>query len=371
MNRSNSNSDNQSRAGKNATQGTDGGVTNKSRTNQALTLPVEQENEPDSFKYNAMGLAVQSALAGGKQSDSCNAEKSSKTTQAKAKPVAEINPLSELISPIPPGLTIVCVSDATYLPHAKSAFTNLALKKSRELGLPMPDAKVVFSVDSGNQRQLEEAQLFASANFSGKTSVPHESKTCPAPQKIDWLSNEGLQFLLQFIKGDKRLVILDLTIVGPISAAVLQGFLWIRNAAQQADVFVMLIVACSGGTQKYSLSNVCDELIEVHPCEPDVGVDLAFSIDCVGIRNLNSLGVGKTMCSVKLVNGVFRHRYARYISAEHETRIMWALRGNGNTLEEIGVLLKVHKSTILRRLQGLPRPSNLVMGEDWLSRNLG
>jgi len=101
-----------------------------------------------------------------------------------------------------------------------------------------------------------------------------------------------------------------------------------------------------------------------------VDCDTAFSIDCVGIRDLNSLGVGKTMCNVKLTDRVFHRRYERFVAADLDTRIMCALRGQKKSLDEIGNIFKINKSTVLRRLQGLPIPRPEEVDQAWLDRNL-
>src|ERR1035437_4258768 len=103
-------------------------------------------------------------------------------------------------------------------------------------------------------------------------------------------------------------------------------------------------------TKKTGLNQYCDEYIEVAPCEPDLEFDIAFSIDCVGLRDLNHFGIGKKMCSVRFSEGTFIRRYDSYISSSLKTRVLWTLRGQGRTLEEIGGILKVNKSTVLRRL---------------------
>lgn len=292
------------------------------------------------------------------------------TAGAAEKNASAFNPLIAGIGPFQPGLIIVSVPSSQLLAPARNAFTCLVLEKSSVLGIPVQDHESVFSVYSGNPRQLEQAQLFAAANPLSTTSVPHASKTCCAQDKLDWTSNEGLHLLLPTIEGATGWVICEQPSRGQITPAMSQGIIQIGNAAKTAGVWVVLILVCPGELQKSQLSHVCDEYIEVAQCEPDIGIDMAFSIDCVGIRDMNSHGIGKVMCSVKLADGVFHRRYDPYISACFETRIMWILRGQGKTLEEIGSILKKDKSTILRRLQGLPVPRRVEMGPDWLERNL-
>ena len=65
-------------------------------------------------------------------------------------------------------------------------------------------------------------------------------------------------------------------------------------------------IACSQEPKKSLLGEVCDEFIEIDPCEPEVGAVMAFSVDCAGIHDLNCLGIGKTMCSIQFSDGVLR-----------------------------------------------------------------
>ena len=287
------------------------------------------------------------------------------------KSAAVVNTVFDTICPIRHGLTIVSVPDESHLPHVMFSFIALARKKGSELGIPMPEAESVTSVHSGSPRDLEAVERFATANPDNNSWAPHVLKIFAAPHKLDLTSPEGQQLLQPIIEGSKgSVVILELVIHGPITPAVSQGLIRIGNEAKKAGVYVTLIVACSGKLQSSQLSYLCDEYIEVTQCEADVGFDMAFAIDCVGIRDLNSRGIGKTMCSETIINGEFKRRYAPFVSANHETRIIWYLRGQGNTLEEIGNLLKINKSTVSRRLRGLPAPRSVDRAQNWLDRNL-
>lgn len=282
-----------------------------------------------------------------------------------------ISLLTAGISPFSPGSTIVAVHQASLLPHVRHSMTDLAVAMSTALGIPMPNVESVLSVFSGNKRQLEQAEFFAAVNPLPTTGASHDFKTCAALDTLDWTSNEGQYLLLPLIAGAKgRWVIVEQEISGSITPTIAQGLIRIDHAARQAGVYVLLMIACSDRMDVSQLAHVCGDLIEVARCEPDVDCDTAFSIDCVGIRNLNSLGIGKTMCSVKLTDGVFHRRYERFVAADLDTRIMRALRGLQKSQDEIGSLFKINKSTVLRRLQGLPIPRPEEVDQDWLDRNL-
>ena len=302
---------------------------------------------------------------------SCHADVTPVSTLLANKTTDVTSLLTAGISPFSPGSTIVAVHQASLLPHVRHAMTNLAVAMSTALGIPMPNVESVLSVFSGNKRQLEQAEFFAAVNPLPTTGASHDFKTCAALDRLDWTSNEGQYLLLPLIAGAKgRWIIVEQEISGSITPTIAQGLIRIDHAARQAGVCALLIIACSDRMDVSQLAHVCGDLIEVARCEPDVDCDTAFSIDCVGIRSLNSLGIGKTMCSVKLTEGVFYRSYAPFVSADLDTRIMCALRGQQKSLDEIGSILKSNKSTVLRRIQGLPIPRAEDVNQDWLDRNL-
>lgn len=332
-------------------------------TSQKTELPMASERANDS------PLGVATNMASATFDHSCASDATSVVTPLAVKPARKFNPVVTKISPFQPGLLLVSVSCTPIMPLVRSTFTCLAKEGGRELGIPMPIVEEVVSVFSGNPRHLEQAQLFAAANPSATSNVVSVTKRCAAPERLDWTYG-GLYALLDIIGEAKGWVIIEQTTAAPITPAVLQGFIRIGHAAEQAGVCVMLLMICSDQANVSQLTHVCSDLIEVAECEPDVDCDTAFSIDCVGIRDLNSLGVGKTLCNVKFADGVFHRRYERFVAPDLDTRIMCALRGQQKSLDEIGSIFKINKSTVFRRLQGLPIPCPDEVDQDWLDRNL-
>lgn len=278
--------------------------------------------------------------------------------------------LLEAISPVEPGLCIVSVPDPSYLNPVRLAVTKMLLEARNVLDIPFPVIGNVISLFSGNRRQLEQANALAAINTPTTGVVLHEFKSCVARDKLDWSSNEGQFALKPIMEQAKGGIILEQTMVCPISPAVTHGLNQISNVAQSVGAYAILLLATSSERDCLQLSHVCDELIEVAPCEPDVGDDAAFSFDCVGLRELNSLGIGKTMCSVKFSEGLLQHRFDPFISSNLETRVMWTMRGQGMSLDDIGAQFKKHKSSVFRRLRSLPKPRHMDLPKDWLSNNL-
>lgn len=333
-------------------------------TSQKTDIPMASERANDS----PLGVAI--GMASEKTDHTYASDATAVVPPMAAQPTKKPNPVVSGISPFQPGLLLVSVSSVQILPLVRNALTCLAIEMSRELGIPMPVVEAVVSLYSGNPRQLEQAQLFASANPPATSGATASTKKCIALEKLDWTSSGGLYALLPIIDEAKGWVIVEQTIAGPISPATLQGLRRIAQTAEQAEARVMLFLAGMEKIDVSLLADVCGDLIEVAECEPDVDCDTAFSIDCVGIRDLNSLGVGKTMCNVQLMDGVFHRRYKRFVSVDLETRIMSELRGQQKSLDEIGSIFKINKSTVLRRIQGLPIPRPEDVDQDWLDRNL-
>lgn len=267
-----------------------------------------------------------------------------------------MHPLLAEISPFQTGVVIVNVSDSALLPSVRTVLGALALDKSSVLGIPMPQAaKAVHSLISGSSRHIEQYKVFAKANAGGVGEAIN-LKVCNAQGRLDWLSNEGLHVLSPFVEEAKDgWLIIEHVMAGPITPDMTQVLIRIGSLAKKFDTRVMLLIVCPLGQNKSLISGVCDDYLEVDFCDPEVGAALAFSVDCIGIRDLNSLGVGKTMCSVTFSDGLFRHRFDPFISSSLETRVMGVMRSQGKSLDEIGVFFKKNKSSVLRRLQGLPK----------------
>ena len=283
---------------------------------------------------------------------------------------AKKNPLGERISPFSTGLTIVRVRDESQIAHVRSVFTQLVLSGSKDLGVPMPEVQAARSLYAGNARRLEQAKILDMASDPLESRVRHDYEAVGSRDCVDWCSNEGLCILLPKISTDQGWLTVEQRIVGTPTPATLEGLFRIRSAAQHAGRWVMMFIVGQGDQEMSHLDQLSDEYVDVGSCEPDLGVDVAFSTDCFGIRYLNCLGIGRTMCSITLSEKGFQRRFEPFISHSLEDRVMWILRGQGKTFEEIGALLKKNKSSVLRRLQGLPKPRRVDLPADWLSSHL-
>lgn len=277
----------------------------------------------------------------------------------------------ETISPFTHGLIIASMLESSLLLQARSALTRLVLSGSKKLHIPILKPKSVLSLYAGKTRQLEQAKAFDLACVPLKNSAEHKYESCGLSDRFNWCSDEGFHTLSPIIiQNTGGWVILELNLSDAPLPSIVHGLTHIREIANQHEVWVMLFLVCSNATEKSHLIDLADEYMEVSPCEPDVDGETAFSVDCVSIRKLNSLGIGKTMCNVKLSNGKFYRSFKPFVSNKLEDRVIWNLRCEGKTQGDIANILKISESTISRRLSLLPKPSQVNMREGWLERYL-
>lgn len=294
-----------------------------------------------------------------------------KTAPKKAKKIATANPALVGSSKFEPGLITVAMNDASLAAQVKNAFEQLWLRESNRLGVCMPAVDEMLSLHTGSPRKLEQAVALMEANKQYKSKVHHTYKEFPSRGDFNWLTDAGLCVLLPQIE-ETGCGVLTLTqeISGSITPSMAVALTNIGNAAKQAKAYVLLFLVCVDGMEKLNLQELCDEYIEVGQCEPDIGCHVAFSIEFVGLRDMHLIGVGKTMCQVKASGGRFLRLYRPFIAIDCQTRAMWIMRREGKTLGEIGKLLGIHKSNVLRRLKGLPKHPHYKVEEGWIKRYL-
>lgn len=280
---------------------------------------------------------------------------------------SQINQLQSQLSPIPQGLTIVNFRDASIAAEGRNTLTHAARVGSKKIGPPMPLTQKVTSLYPGNARCIEQAKFSDAANRQVAGAVPHEIRAVGSRDAFDWCSDEGIASLQPIIEAtNSGWVMFEQKVTWPFNPEFLVGLTRISNVAKQAGVWVMMFMVCPDGYEKTTLDQLCDEYIEVTECEPNPDGQVAFVFDFVNIRNLRLYGLGKTMCSVKLTDGVLRRHYEPFVSHELLTRAIWSLRGQQKTVEEIAKLVGLNKSNVSRRLAGLPPPRNVNTHVDWL-----
>ena len=278
----------------------------------------------------------------------------------------------DLLAAVPPGLMLVVVKSRSQLPLVRATLTHQLLHASdKKIGLKFPPIKQLFSLYAGSDRQQQYAQANHAAFGPPPPGVEHQFKSFGTRSNYDWCSTEGLPPLLSLINSSDVVETPCWYTVAQIisdSSKVMQvdALAQIRHAAKAAGVYVLVFLVCDEKVDETHFNDLCDEYLEIEECEPDMGFNQAFSIDCYGLRDLNALGLGKTMCNLHFEGMRVTQTYAPFIASDFKTRAMWILRGMGLSFAEIGVKVGMHKSNVLRNLLSLPKPCPIKVADDWL-----
>lgn len=286
----------------------------------------------------------------------------------KSRPVP--NPMLDFISPSSSGLIIIAITAAELKLHVRSAVTRLAANGSNKLGFQFAKPEAMSALYSGNTRRQEQAKAFDQCGVPLKNPIHHEYITFDSHSGFNLWGPEGSHAMLRIIEEKKGYLTAEQAIDGTVTTQMSGGLLKIQGAAKKARAVVMLFISCPKDFDASPLSECCDELIVASPCESRPEHEIAFSLDCVNLRDMNAFGIGKIMCEVRLEDGVFHRNYSPFISNSLESRLMWILRGQVKSLEEIGKTLKRDKTTVMRRLEKLPKPVRMVMPEGLLESYL-
>lgn len=292
-----------------------------------------------------------------------------KSTSLKKSRVSMPHPIAD-ISPISIGLTIVNILDPSLLPDTRSALEKMVRDPKPGHPIFLEEVESITSIYCGNRRRLEHAKVMAAVSLPQKSNIQHNHRLIESRHGVNWGSDEGVCVLTPIVRKSQGLVTLEQELSGPVTPAFVDGMLRIRQTSKIARNRVMLFLVNTDPVEKTQLDGFCDEYFEIAPCEPDIDCYIAFSIDCVALRNLNRLGIGKSMCNAKLYDGLIHRTYAPFLSEKFVTRLVWYMRGNGMSYTEIGKLIKADKSNAFRCLKGLPPPMPITKPKDWLKRSL-
>ena len=292
------------------------------------------------------------------------------STEQKSKINAVRKYYIETITPSSPGLTIVGIKDPSLKLPARYVIEENMKKGSNKSIFPIPKICSLTSIYSGNPRREAILKEISATNENPGIKIIHETKIIGKRDNYNFCSEEGLSVLLPMIKDNNSGVTFEQKIEGAITPELVDGLSSIKHAAKDAGTSVVMFAVTPEGYEKNSLHHYCDEYIEVAKCEPNPKANLAFSIDCVSLRDMNAFGIGRTMCNVKIENKKMAHRYSPFIANDLETRVMWVFHKKGFSLNEIGKILGYNKSTVLRRIKNLPDFELSEMNTKWLQSAL-
>jgi hypothetical protein len=260
----------------------------------------------------------------------------------------------------PPGL-IGVVAPATTLPseQVRATLENLVRSEANDMGVPMNISLPVMSVFSGAVNRfssyVQQVEMYEKSH-AGKLK-PLDQRHIGHRASFEWTREEGFQHLRELLEEDDRpcCVSLHQHVDGALAPQVIEGLRRIDTAARRKKKHVMLFMTFQNFTQAASLSQFVDNFIEIRPCEPDPGALLAFSIECISMRHQHALGVGHAMVQIKLSkDGHYLTRMDRFLAAGLTDRVIAYMRAESTSLADIGKVVHLNKSTVLRRLAALP-----------------
>lgn len=300
--------------------------------------------------------------------ESVSADKTNSTTEFSE---GNANGKFKTISTLAAGANLVFVSDKLPLNIIKAAFAKQIAEKGSIAGMPLPsDIRSIESIITGAVRGIEQAKAIYFASRPADNSIPLIFKSVGSKYTFDWLTQEGRIALLELINKSDGCLMVEQPFIEKYTSTIAESVIIANSAAERANVRLVIFISCPDGADTSLLNNCCQELFLVERCDPNPGCQFAFSVDCVGLRDLNLLGIGKAMCNVNLSEGSFTYHYEMFISSSLKSRIMWLMRGQGSSLEEIGTALSRDKSSIQRKLKKLPPPKHVRMPEGWQNQYL-
>jgi len=270
------------------------------------------------------------------------------------------------------GLVVHALENPDHQPFAMNVVlkNTFGLMEINTLPKRVPCAKVL-NLFNGSSKGLEIEKLLTDPDVMPRLGG-YEVVHCSPHAGFDWTADGcgyALNSHLDEVRGGTAFISQNHT--GTDAAEMAVGLRLLDKIAREKDVLVALFLQVSGDRlKKARFSEHCSEYVIVQSCEPDVGQDYAFAFDCGNYRQLRRLGLPKMMCSVKLDQNQIAYSLDPFVSTQLEDRIIWMLRVQGKTLEEIGLMLKKNKTTILRRLQSVFGPDMRDVDRAWLETKL-
>lgn len=268
---------------------------------------------------------------------------------------------------VEPGLVVVTVPNGHMLPHVRTAFEREILTGGQKTGLRFPKCTTVKSLYGGNERKVSQAKALALAQRPSEGSGSQEFASIGTREGFNLACDEGLCAVLPNLEQAKGGCLTFAQSGDASSAASLaEAMMRLRQAAKQSRSFMMLILVTERRPDELRLGDYCDDVVVTAACIPDPGVMFAFSADVVGLRDLNEMGIGKMMCSLRIHKGPYVWSWEPFIAADVLKRVIWKLRCSGKSLAEIGKIVDCDKSTVHRHMVGLPPVVKREFKEGWL-----
>ena len=277
-----------------------------------------------------------------------------------------------LLVPVQAGLVLFAVANPDLKPFIFSCLIEHCEGQAEAPTIPFrARGKRITYAHNGSAAGLQVIRLLASTK-AFPNGMECDAIRCSENAGFVWHTHEGRHAMQVFTDGlEKGTLILGQDCPGAVSAEMALGFRQIDDEARHNGVVVALVLAFSDKHNKTDrLSECCSEYVTVVTCEPDVGQNSAFAFDCHGHRQLGRMAPRKMMHSVKLDQDRISFCVEPFISPLLEERIIWMMRAQGKTFEEIGLALRKNKTTILRRFQSVDGPDMGDVDDAWLDAKL-
>lgn len=273
----------------------------------------------------------------------------------------------ETLGVVEPGLVVLTVSSALMTSQVRVAIERQIRSGGQKIGLRFPKKTPMKSLYSGNGRRVSEAKALAMGQTPIEGAAAQEFDAIGTREGFTLTSDEGLCAVLPLIEKTKDGWLTFAQSADAFSAtAVVEALMRLRFAAKQAGCYVLLILITDRKLEDLRIYDYCDDLLIAAPCSADPDSQFAFSLDVFGLRDLNEMGIGKSMCSARVRNGQHIWKWEPFIAADVLKRVIWKLRCSGKSLADIGKIVDCDKSTVHRHMLGLPPVVKRVFKEGWL-----
>ena len=271
------------------------------------------------------------------------------------------------VSELKTGLTLV-VGHYGELIH----FVHYVMVKELSMGaanlpVPMPECSSVLCVQSGPLRQLEQLQgLRAQLGLSAPTFEKCQFVDRVASRALDWSNPASVSIICRLnIVKDGGCVVLQQP---PDQNPDLQGLLELRRAAEKYKARIILF--CPTVAEEPKFSSVANEIFVATPCDSNPGFDDGFVVSCPELASPLSPASGKVLCCVRLGDDGLETEITPYVADDLKTRLMAILKADEWSMEKIGQLAGLNKSTVSRRLRmvsgAVPDGWDDAMLAEWL-----
>lgn len=286
---------------------------------------------------------------------------------------SRIQAMHQSLIKLTPGLTTVACKTPDLIIDVREALIAQALHGRSDTGLSFKQFSVrCFFPGDERQKRYEAVRRKLSATVP--EGVEFEHIGVGTSSSFNFCSVEGRQIVLPYLETERTdqlpcYYVFAQEIANANSMLLAETLIQFRAAAKHSKANVIAILACESGFENSQIHELGDEHISINECEADDGYDRAFEIDVLGLRRLNRLGIGRTMCRIGCADSIITYEYEPFIAGDARGRAIWWLRATGRSYAQIGDIFDINKSTVMRQLNAMPRTTAVrKVDERWLNQ---